>query len=81
MAETHWRVAANKHLAPLFKDGRVPTRAELRDAYPFGQRAYWPYKIWLEQVKWWKAGCPDKPQTKLAKKIGEVPKEQGVLLA
>lgn len=26
-------------------------RKALRDAYPFGQREYWPYKAWLKAIK------------------------------
>ena len=26
-------------------------RAELRKAYPFGERTGWPYKAWLAEVK------------------------------
>jgi hypothetical protein len=25
-------------------------RKALRDAYPFGQRKYWPYKVWLDEI-------------------------------
>lgn len=27
------------------------TAVALKAAYPFGQRAYWPYKAWLKAVK------------------------------
>ena len=23
----------------------------LRDAYPFGERKYWPYKVWLDEIR------------------------------
>lgn len=26
-------------------------RRALRAAYPFGQRKYWPYKVWLDEIK------------------------------
>jgi hypothetical protein len=26
-------------------------RKALRDAYPFGERKYWPYKVWLDEVR------------------------------
>jgi hypothetical protein len=26
-------------------------KAAIKDAYPFGERAYHPYKIWLDEVK------------------------------
>lgn len=58
MSISHWRVVANERLAPLFADGKRPTEVEIHDAYPFGMRKYTPYKLWLEQVRWWKAGCP-----------------------
>lgn len=25
-------------------------RKALHDAYPFGERAYWPYKVWLDEI-------------------------------
>jgi hypothetical protein len=25
-------------------------RRALRKAYPFGERKYWPYKVWLDEV-------------------------------
>jgi len=25
-------------------------RVMLRESYPFGQRRYWPYKVWCEEV-------------------------------
>ncbi len=63
MSETDstWRRHADKILSRLFADGRTPTDREIRDAYPFGERAMWPYKVWLEEVRWFKAGCPDRP--------------------
>lgn len=51
-----WAYYADQALAPLFADGRSPTAKEIRDAYPFGERAYWPYKVWLRRVKWWRSG-------------------------
>ena len=58
MKHSHWRVYSDEVLAPLFADGRVPTAAEIRDAYPFGDRSMLPYKCWLMEVKWFRAGCP-----------------------
>jgi hypothetical protein len=26
-------------------------RRALRDAYPFGERAMWPYKVWCDEVR------------------------------
>lgn len=27
-------------------------RQKIRDAYPFGEREHWPYKVWLSEVKY-----------------------------
>jgi hypothetical protein len=32
------------------KDPKALRRA-LKDAYPFGQRAGWPYQVWLEEIR------------------------------
>ena len=40
---------------------RGPTKQEIYDAYPFYERKYWPYKVWLGRVKYWENGCPDRP--------------------
>ncbi len=29
-------------------------------AYPFGERKYWPYKVWLDEVKKYSGGKKDK---------------------
>ena len=50
-----WRT----HAAPVVRDvlERIGTsdpkalRKALREAYPFGQRKYWPYKIWLDEIR------------------------------
>lgn len=55
---SYWSDASNRVLAPMFADGKQPTQKEITEAYPFGPREYWPYKVWLGQVKWWKACCP-----------------------
>ena len=56
----HWRDYSDRVLALLFADGRKPTEKEISEAYPFGERSHYPYKVWLDQVAWWQAGCPDK---------------------
>lgn len=37
-------------------------RRALRDAYPFGERKYWPYKIWLDEIR--RQLTPVKPKRK-----------------
>lgn len=67
--ESRWRLAANEVLVPLYAGGRTPSAKELQDAYPFTMRKYTPYKIWLEQVRWFMEGCPDKPRGKPVKPL------------
>lgn len=31
--------------------GFAERRKAIRDAYPFGERAYWPYKAWCKAVR------------------------------
>lgn len=53
-SESHWRNAA----APIIPEVIAQHRGEdenkirlaLREAYPFGQRKYHPYKIWLDEI-------------------------------
>lgn len=33
------------------RDDEKKLRKALREAYPFGERAYTPYKIWLDEIK------------------------------
>jgi hypothetical protein len=48
-----------EHIAPLIANiiGSVGTkdmkalRAALRQAYPYGERKYWPYKVWCDEVR------------------------------
>lgn len=70
-----WGEKADEVLSRIFDNGNfTPSPQEIFDAYPFGMRKYWPYKVWLGRVKWWKAGCPPaKP------KPFSPAKEQGVL--
>lgn len=37
-------------------------------AYPFGERRYWPYKVWLSERLWFFAlkGIPTRAQKKLS---------------
>lgn len=59
MSGASWADSADRVLREVFSalprdasDDAV--RAAVRDAYPFGQRAYWPYKAWLRRVKAWR---------------------------
>jgi hypothetical protein len=52
---SHWRRAA----APIIERVLIETagrldaevRAALRAAYPFGERAHHPYRIWLDEIR------------------------------
>jgi len=54
-SESHWR----NHAAPIIarviaenagKDENA-IKLALREAYPFGQRKYHPYKVWLDEIQ------------------------------
>ena len=50
-----WRDIARPLIANTLKDNEGKTEKEIRkalkDAYPFGERAMHPYKIWLDEIK------------------------------
>ena len=33
------------------REDEVALRKALREAYPFGLRQYYPYKVWLDEIK------------------------------
>ena len=51
-SESSWRNAAAPIIAEVLARGLdvKAQRAALRDAYPFGERRYHPYKIWLDEI-------------------------------
>lgn len=64
-----WRAKSWQVICQVQRDHPAATgdalRALLRDAYPFGMRQYWPYKVWLQCVQ---QACPsrqDQPLTDL----------------
>lgn len=50
-----WREYARPIIAEVLKTTEGQTEKEirkaLRDAYPFGERRYHPYKVWLDEIK------------------------------
>lgn len=52
---SHWRKQAALVIERVVQKNKGATEKELRAAisaaYPFGERAYHPYKIWCNQVK------------------------------
>jgi hypothetical protein len=51
-----WRDIAAPIVADVIKEtaGKPEreVRAALREAYPFGERKYWPYKVWCDEVRY-----------------------------
>jgi len=57
--ESHWRRVAAPIIAAVLEKYPVPSADQekaLREAYPFGERKYHPYKIWLNEIKQQKGG-------------------------
>lgn len=53
-SESAWRNRAMPIIAAVLReypDDSPERRKALRDAYPFGERKFHPYKIWLSEVK------------------------------
>lgn len=52
---SYWRSHAKPIIAEVIKNNPGKSNAELKKLiskkYPFGERAYHPYKIWLDEVK------------------------------
>ena len=55
MASKTWRDYAkpiiNRVIREVGTDDKKKLRKALRDAYPFGERRYYPYKVWLDGIK------------------------------
>jgi hypothetical protein len=52
---SRWRAKAREIVARVLHETQgqdeATVRRALRDAYPFGPRRYWPYKVWLDEVQ------------------------------
>ena len=50
-----WRDGCKPIIHKVLKENEGKTDKEIRkallEAYPFGERAYHPYKIWLDEIK------------------------------
>lgn len=55
IAKSRWREVARPIIARVLSATAGKSKPEidsaLRDAYPFGERRYHPYKIWLDEIK------------------------------
>jgi hypothetical protein len=55
--ESRWRKESREIIARLLEDCKAcgydeaTIKKALHDAYPFGERKYHPYKIWLDEIK------------------------------
>ncbi len=47
----HARPIIAKVIARVGRDDVKALRRALREAYPFGERRYWPYKVWCDEVR------------------------------
>lgn len=45
------RAVVEKCVREVGLSDRPALRRKLRDAYPFGERRMWPYKVWLSEVE------------------------------
>jgi hypothetical protein len=56
--KSHWREQAAEIISEVLDQcGDISTpenekaaRLRLREAYPFGERKYYPYKVWLDEI-------------------------------
>lgn len=50
-----WRDTAKPIIARVLKETTGQSdrdiKKALREAYPFGEREYWPYKVWCDEVR------------------------------
>lgn len=56
MGKSHtWRDSCKPIINKVLKANEGKSEKEIRkalsDAYPFGERAYHPYKVWLDEIK------------------------------
>ena len=48
---THAAPIIARVIAEVGTDDMKALRKALREAYPFWERKYWPYKVWCDEVK------------------------------
>lgn len=69
-----WRDMARPLIVQVLKESEGKSEKEIRkalkDAYPWGERRYHPYKIWLDEIKVQRKG------RQFGKKNNIAPKEQ-----
>ena len=77
MSQSRWRNKA----APIIARVLVQTKGQgedaiakaLYDAYPFGERRYHPYKVWLDEIRKQRGGKSKKvPSDKMLARLEEI---------
>lgn len=55
MAQKTWRDIAGPIIARVIqevgREDKAKLKAALREAYPFGERRYLPYKVWCHEIR------------------------------
>lgn len=57
-------------LAEMREKPEPEIRKALRDAYPFCERKYWPYRIWCDEVRVQRGGKTTSPHRTYRRKVG-----------
>ena len=69
-----WRIYSRQVIAKVLSENKGADTKTLRkilhDAYPFGERNYYPYKIWLEECR--RALTTPHPAPQIASETGEL---------
>lgn len=83
MTESHWRNKATEVIkaviAEVGTDDEKALRSALRTAYPFGEKRYHPYKIWLDEIAVQLGKKPSADSRKRRERITPVdPKQQNL---
>ena len=83
--ESRWRARSRDIIkqvldrAKTLKWDEREIQKALTDAYPFGERAMWPYKIWLDEIKVQRGTKKHKPHTRDGRVLVLDEKQQGKL--
>lgn len=74
MTDRTWRSTASHVIRQVLEQTKGKSAAEIRArliaAYPFGERRYWPYKVWLSEVAR-QTGRHRTPTRKAVEKAGQ----------
>lgn len=69
-----WRASAAVDIRAVLEATRgrpeKEIRAALRKAYPWGERKYWPYKVWCDEIRR-QRGLKTSPARRAAMKAGQ----------